>query len=137
SSIPSASPWSSVNAAFWTHASATTAGAIRFTSALWILLVNLAHQLSGPASGSSAAIGQLPGVVNTSSSMAPPSIGSSVGRNVDCGLGLVWFLLLQVPPNRLPGSSIRLIHPGSSCFLLGSPPPIISTLDSVCRPPPG
>ncbi|KAL0155136.1 hypothetical protein M9458_049399, partial [Cirrhinus mrigala] len=81
---------------------ASVASAIGSTSALQILLVTLAHRLSVSASGSSttcsAAVCQPPGVVNPSSSMAPPSIGSTVGRHHGCGMGLTWLLLLQVPP---------------------------------------
>ncbi|XP_058606806.1 uncharacterized protein LOC131524081 [Onychostoma macrolepis] len=52
--------------------------------------------------------------------MAPLSVGSTVGRCYGCGMGPAWLLLVQVPPV----SSL-------------APPPIVSTMDSVCRPLPG
>ncbi|KAL1276944.1 hypothetical protein QQF64_023617 [Cirrhinus molitorella] len=58
-------------------------------------------RLSVSASGSttcSAAVSRPPGVVSPSSTMAPPSVGSTVGRHLGCGLGLSWLLLLQIPP---------------------------------------
>ncbi len=48
-----------------------------------------------------------------SSSMAPPSIGLTVGRNRGCGLGPAWLLLLRL----LPGSSL-LRHPDLFLFVL-------------------
>ncbi len=88
--------------------------------ALWILGVALAHRLSVFASGSSttcsAVIGWPPGVVSSYSTTDPPSVGSTVGHNYGCGLSPAWLLLHQAPP----GSSLRLISPGSSCFLPGS-----------------
>ncbi|KAL1265184.1 hypothetical protein QQF64_003211 [Cirrhinus molitorella] len=81
-------------AAFQVHASMVVAGAS--TSALWI--ITLAHRLSISASGSSTAVGRPLGVVSSSSSMAPPSVCSTVGCHHGCGLGPAWLLLLQVPP---------------------------------------
>ncbi|KAL1278541.1 hypothetical protein QQF64_025214 [Cirrhinus molitorella] len=56
-------------------------------------------------------VGRPPGVGGHSSTMAPPSVGSTMGRHLGCGLGLSWLLLLQIPR--------------------------VSSLDSVFRPPPG
>ncbi|KAI2666535.1 Chromatin-remodeling ATPase INO80 [Labeo rohita] len=82
-------------------ASASVARALGSTSALWILGVALDHWLSVSASGStstcSATVSRPPGVVSPSSTMAPPSVGSTVGHHYGCGLGLAWLLLLRVP----------------------------------------
>ncbi len=68
--------------AFQIPASASVAGAICSALALQILLVALAHRFSISASGStstcSAAVGQYPGVISPSSTMAPPSIVSTL-----------------------------------------------------------
>ncbi len=89
-------------AAFRNPSSASVTGAICSALALRILPVALADQLSFSTSGSSstcsAAIGRPPGVVSPSSTTAPPSVGSTVGRHHACGLGPAWLLLLQVPP---------------------------------------
>ncbi|KAI2659253.1 Cytoplasmic tRNA 2-thiolation protein 2 [Labeo rohita] len=74
---------------------------------------------SSSASGS-ASVGRPPGVVSLFSTMAPPSVGSTVGRHDGCGLGLAWLLLLRVPPE----------------FSL-APPSVVTTLDFVYCPPPG
>ncbi|KAI2645558.1 Opioid growth factor receptor [Labeo rohita] len=70
--------------------------------ALRILGVALDLRLSVSASGSSASgsasVGRPPRVVSLSSTMAPPSVGSTVGRHHGCGLGLLLLLLLRVPP---------------------------------------
>ncbi|KAL0163502.1 hypothetical protein M9458_039255, partial [Cirrhinus mrigala] len=83
-------------------ASASVAGALGSALALRILGVALDLWLSVSASGStstcSAAVGRPPGVVSPSSTMAPPSVGSTVGLHHGCGLGLYWLLLLRVPP---------------------------------------
>ncbi|KAI2657363.1 Spectrin beta chain, non-erythrocytic 5 [Labeo rohita] len=96
------------------HVSVSVTGAICSILALRIFLVTLAHRLSVSASGSlvtfSATIGQTPGVVSPSSPMAPPSIGSFVGRHHGCGLAHL------VPPAPSP-SCLRLVHPGLSCHL--------------------
>ncbi|KAI2660085.1 RNA-binding protein Hfq [Labeo rohita] len=107
---------SSSTAASRIHASASVTGAICSTSTLQILLVTLAHWLSVSTSGSpatcSTTVGQLPGVISPSSSMASLSVGSTVGRHQGCGLGPTLLLLLQVPPPscRLPGSSLCRLH---------------------------
>ncbi len=110
-------------AAFRSSAFTSVAEASGSTLALQILSFTPALWLSVTASGStttcSAAVGRPHGVGGHSSIMAPPSVGSSVGHHRDCGLGLTWLLLLQVPP---------------VSFL--APPSIITTLDSVSRPPP-
>ncbi len=59
-----------------------------------------------------------PGVGGHPSSMAPPSVSSTVGRHHGCGLGPAVLLLLRV------SSSL-------------APPSFIASLVSVCRPPPG
>ncbi len=59
-----------------------------------------------------------PGVVSPSSTMAPPSVSSTMGRHHGCGLDPTWHRLLQVPP----------------VFSL-APPSIVTSLDSVFRPP--
>ncbi len=61
-----------------------------------------------------------PGVGSHSSSMAPPSIGSTMGRHYGCGLCPAWLLPLRVPP----------------VFSL-APPSFVATLVSARRPPPG
>ncbi|KAI2653170.1 1-deoxy-D-xylulose-5-phosphate synthase [Labeo rohita] len=69
----------------------SVAGAICSTSVLQILLITLAHWLSVSTSGSyatcSTAVDQPPGVVSPFSSMAPPSVGSTIGYHHCCGLG--------------------------------------------------
>ncbi|KAL0192002.1 hypothetical protein M9458_010298, partial [Cirrhinus mrigala] len=83
-------------------ASASVARALGSALALRILGVALDLWLSVSASGStstcSAAVGRPPGVVSPSSTMAPPSVGSTVGLHHGCGLGLYRLLLLRVPP---------------------------------------
>ncbi len=95
------------------------------TVALRILLVTLTYRLS--ASGSSAAISRPPpnAIINPSSSMAPASVDSTVGRHYGCGLGPTWHCLLQAPPVSVWSARALLV---SSL----APPSIISTLDPVC-----
>ncbi len=69
----------------------------------------------------------LTGVVSPSSTMAPRSVCSTVGRHHGCGLGPAWLLLLQVPP-------VSVLAPTVSSL---ASPSVITTLDSVSRPPPG
>ncbi len=90
------------------------------TTASWQPLCSpSAHHLCGGiAAGLPVSIGDY--VVSPSSSMAPPSVGSTMGHHHGCGLGIAWLLLLQVPP---------------VSFL--APPSIITTLDFVRWPPPG
>ncbi len=110
-------------AAFRIPASGSVAWAICSALALRILPIALAHRLSVSTSGStstcSATVGRPPGVVSPSSTISPPSVGSTVGRHHGCGLGPAWFLLLQVP------------H-----VLSLAPPSVWSTLDFGCCPPP-
>ncbi len=101
-----------------------TSVASGYALALRILNFTLALWLSVTASGSittcSATVGQLHGVSAHSSTMAPLSVGSSMGHHRDCGLSPASLLLLQASPvSVLP------------------PPSVWSTLDSVSRPPPG
>ncbi len=81
----------------------------------WILGIRLARWLSVSASGSSttcsAAVGRPPGVGGHPSSMAPLSIGSTMGHHHDCGQGPAVLLLLWVPP----GSSL-IRHPPCLCL---------------------
>lgn len=81
---------SSSTVAFRIHASTSVARATCYTLALWILPVTLAQWISVSTSGSSticsAAIGWPPGV-GSHSSMAPPSVSSTVGPLHDCGMG--------------------------------------------------
>ncbi|KAI2653668.1 Zinc metalloprotease ZmpB [Labeo rohita] len=67
----------------WSSASASVARALGSASTLRILGVALDYRLSVSTSGSTstcfAAVGRPPGVVNPSSTMAPPSVGSTVG----------------------------------------------------------
>ncbi len=95
------------------------------TVALRILLVTLTYRLS--ASGSSAAISRPTpdAIINPSSSMAPASVDSTVGRHYGCGLGPTWHCLLQAPPVSVWSARALLV---SSL----APPSIISTLDPVC-----
>ncbi len=106
------------------HASALVAVTICSALVPRILPITLALRLSISASGSSstcsAAIGRPPGVGGHSSSMAPPSVGCTVGHRYGCGLGPARLLLLRVPPV----SSL-------------APPSFVASLVSVCRPPPG
>ncbi|KAI2645827.1 tRNA modification GTPase MnmE [Labeo rohita] len=68
-------------------------------SALALLILGVALDLRLFVSGStfSAAVGPPPGVVSHSSTMAPPSVGSTVDYHRGCDLGLTWLLLLRVP----------------------------------------
>ncbi|KAI2664270.1 Major cell-surface adhesin PAc [Labeo rohita] len=67
-----------------------------------------------------------PGVISLSSTMAPPSIGSTVGFHHGCGLGLTWLLLLQ-PPH------VTSLAPPS---VITSMDYSVTTLDSIFCPPP-
>ncbi|KAI2659517.1 ATP synthase subunit a [Labeo rohita] len=82
--------------------SALVARALGSAWDLRILGVAKDHRLSVSASGStttcSASVGRPHGVVSLSSTMAPPSIGSTVGFHLGCGLGFTWLLLLQPLP---------------------------------------
>ncbi len=88
-----------------------------------ILGIPLARWLSVSASGSSttcsATVGRPPVVGGHHSSMAPPSVGSTVGHHHGCGLGPARHLLLRIPPV----SSL-------------APPSFVTSLVSVSRPPP-
>ncbi len=125
-------------AAFRIPASASVAWATCCIVVLWILPVALAHQLSVSASGSSttcsAAVGWPPEVVSPSSSMAPPSVGSTVGCHHGCGLGPTWLLLLQVPPvvSLAPPTVWSALAPPVSSL---APPSVVSILDSVRQVP--
>ncbi|KAI2653672.1 Hybrid PKS-NRPS synthetase TAS1 [Labeo rohita] len=103
---------------FWIPASASVAGVICLVLALRILCVTLAYWLSVFASGStcSASAGQPPGVVNPSSTMAPPCHGSPSWVRAGSCLAPP----APSPSCLLPGSSLRLIHLGSLCFHPGS-----------------
>ncbi len=105
--------------------------------ALRILSVALAHRLSASGSSTtcSAAVGRPPGVISPSSTMAPRSVGSTMGCHHGCGLGPAWLLLLQVPlVSVLAPPSVRsALAPTVSSLA----PPSVITLDSVGRPPPG
>ncbi|KAI2659045.1 Threonylcarbamoyl-AMP synthase [Labeo rohita] len=97
------------------------------TTALSVALdLRLFISASGSFTSCSASVGRPHGVVSPSSTMAPPSIGSTVGHH-GCVLGPARFLLLRVPPV----SSL-------------APPTIVTALDcvfcpyhSVFCPPPG
>ncbi|KAL0168879.1 hypothetical protein M9458_037101 [Cirrhinus mrigala] len=71
---------------------------------------------SGSFTSCSASVGRPPGVISPSSTMAPPSISSTVGHH-GCVLGPARFLLLRVPPV----SSL-------------APPTIVTALDFVFCP---
>ncbi|KAI2658453.1 Vacuolar protein-sorting protein BRO1 [Labeo rohita] len=102
SSIPLAPPWSSVAPGpLWPPRS----------TPLCRLLVPSAPPRSSGSFSSSWLIGfpspprvppppapPQPPVISPYSSMAPPSVGSTVGRHYGCGLGPAWRCLLQVPP---------------------------------------
>ncbi|KAI2650476.1 Nitrite reductase (NADH) large subunit [Labeo rohita] len=111
-------------------ASAMVARALGSTLALRILGIAQDHRLSVSTSGStttcSASVGRPPGVVSLSSTMAPPSIGSTVGFHHGCGLGLTWLLLLQPPP-------VTSLAPPS---IITSMDYSVTTLDSIFCPPP-
>ncbi|KAI2647746.1 hypothetical protein H4Q32_023971 [Labeo rohita] len=120
-------------------ASALVARALGSALALRILGVALDLQLSVSASGStstcSAAVGRPHGVVSHSSTMAPPSVGSTVDYLRGCDLGLTWLLLLRVPSvSSLAQPPIRPTLDTSVSSLAQSS---VITLDSVCCPPPG
>ncbi|KAI2646483.1 Macrophage-stimulating protein receptor [Labeo rohita] len=110
--------------------SALVARALGSTLALRILGVAQDHRLSVSTSGStttcSASVGRPPGVVSLSSTMAPPSVGSTVGFHHGCGLGLTWLLLLQPPP-------VTSLAPPS---VITSMDYSVTTLDSIFCPPP-
>ncbi len=130
---PSASPWPSRSSA-----------------------LPLSHWLSISTSGSttttsSVAVGRQPRVVSPSSTMAPPSVSSTMNRHLGCGLGPTWLLLLQVPPvfSLAPPSiwstlapSVTVLAPPSIWSALAllvssmAPPSVVSSLDSVRHPPP-
>ncbi|KAL1260039.1 hypothetical protein QQF64_007866 [Cirrhinus molitorella] len=101
SSFPPAPPRSSIAQAPL-RLSASVAGAICFALALRILGVapdlRLFVSASGCTTTCSTAVGRPPGVVSPSSTMAPPSVDSTVGCHLGCGLGPTWLLLLQIPP---------------------------------------
>ncbi len=109
-------------AAFRSPAYISVAKASGSALALRIFSLTLALWLSVASSGStsSATVGRPHGVGAHSSTMAPPSVGSSMGHHRDCGLGPTGLLLLQASP-------ISVL----------APPSVWSTLDSVSRPPPG
>ncbi len=65
----------------------------------------LSVSASDSSSTCSATVGQPPGVGGHSSSMAPPSVGSTVGHRYGCGLGPARLLLLLSLPWLLPPSS--------------------------------
>ncbi len=100
--------------AIWIPISASVAGAIGSALVPQILPVTLALRLSVSTSGTSstcsAAVGRPPGVGGHSSSMAPPSVGSTVGHHNSCGLGPARLLLFRLPPvSSLAPPSLR--HP--------------------------
>ncbi len=81
----------------------------------------------------SAAVGQPPGVVSPSSTMASPSVGPNVGCHHGCGLGPAWLLLLHLPlVSILAPFSVysSMVPPVSSV----APPSVRATL-VICVPP--
>ncbi|KAI2656688.1 ATP-dependent helicase brm [Labeo rohita] len=95
----------------WISASALVARALGSTLALRILCVTQDHRLSVSTSGStttcSASVGPPHGVVSPSSTMAPPSIGSTVGlhHGSSCSSPLLsppWLLPPSSPPWTIP-----------------------------------
>ncbi len=62
----------------------------------------VAFWIHASASGSSAtcspAVSRPPGVISPSSTIAPPSVSSTVSRCYGCGRGPIWLHLLQAPP---------------------------------------
>ncbi len=117
----------------------SVAGAICSAMALQILLVALAHWLSVSISGfsttCSAAVGQHPGVGSPSSTMAPPSVGSTVGRLLGCGLGPAWLLPPSDPPWPLLSSPWPLLS--SPWLLPPSGPPWLLLSSPWLLPPSG
>ncbi|KAI2659255.1 Tetratricopeptide repeat protein 37 [Labeo rohita] len=77
--------------------------------------------VSTSGSTSTCSVGWPPGVVSPSSTMAPPSIGSTVGRHHDCGPCLT--PPAPGPPGILLGSSLHQSHPGRLEAFLSRPPP--------------
>ncbi|KTG28004.1 hypothetical protein cypCar_00002736 [Cyprinus carpio] len=68
-----------------------------------------------------------PGVISPSSTMASPSIGSTVGHIHGCDLGPVWLFLRQ-----LQDSPVSVLDPPSVCTSL-APPSIVTAL-VICLP---
>ncbi|XP_042631092.1 uncharacterized protein LOC122148581 [Cyprinus carpio] len=99
--------------------------------ALWILGFTLALRLSAIILASTStcltAVGRLHVAIIPSSTMAPPSVGSTGGGHHGCGLGPVWLLLLQLSP-------VAFLAPLTICSALLSsvsrmaPPSIFATL---------
>ncbi|KAL0149098.1 hypothetical protein M9458_055530 [Cirrhinus mrigala] len=81
----------------------------------------------GSTTTCSASVGRPHGVASLSSTMAPPSIGSTVGFHHGCGLGFTWLLLLQP----LPVTSL------ASPSVITSMDYSATTLDSIFCPPLG
>ncbi len=102
-----------------------SASACRPSGSTWFQAPStLSRWLSVSASGSSTTcsttVGWPHGVGSHPSSMAPPSVFSTVDHHHGCGLGPAVLLLLRDPPI----SSL-------------APPSLVTPLNSVCRPPPG
>ncbi|KTF81651.1 hypothetical protein cypCar_00038985 [Cyprinus carpio] len=123
--------------AFQIPAFASVTNAICSALALQILGVTLVHRFSISASGSSstcsAAISRTPGVVSPSSTIAPPSIGSTLGCYHGCGLGLTWLLLLlRFPRSSPPWTLLVILLPGLRS--LPKPPPVLFSCQPVAIP---
>ncbi len=110
------------------------------TPLLWLRLVTASHRLRwapsshqlhlgpqsltgslalrlrlGPSTTCSATIRRPPGVGGHPSSMAPPSVSSTVGRQHGCGMGPTWLLLFRLPPlsSLAPPSPVELLRRGT------------------------
>ncbi len=124
--IPSAPPQSSVAPAppqpsgFPSPPRSPAPSALPWSTRILPVALALRLSASGSSSTCSAAVGQPPGDGAHSSSMVPPSVGSTVGHCCGFGLGPAVHLLLRVPPVSYLAS-----------------PSFVASLVSVCRPPPG
>ncbi|XP_042600898.1 proline-rich receptor-like protein kinase PERK2 [Cyprinus carpio] len=148
-SFPPATPWSSVALALPRPSGSLPFPQLPEPSALpWPSGSYPSPWLSVSTSGSDT-VGRPPGVVSLSSTMAPPSVGSTVGRHHGCDLGPAWLLWLPsvfslAPPSigsTLVPSVFSLAPPSIGSTLVPSVsslahPSIWSALDSVGRPPP-
>lgn len=94
--------------AFQIPTSTSVSGAICLALALRDLPVALAHRLSVSASGSTTTctptVGWPPGAISSSSTLAFPSVGSTMGHHHGCGLGPGWLLQVPLVSSLVPSS---------------------------------
>ncbi len=99
-----------------------SATARRHSGSTWLLALSrwLSVSASGSSTTCSTTVGWPHGVGSHPSSMAPPSVFSTMDHHHGCGFGPAVLLLLRDPP--IPSLA---------------PPSFVTPLNSVCRPPPG